>query len=55
MTRKDVINQVLNDFLGDEVDESYEDCFLGLTLDEDEREILANAIDEALEKYESKT
>ena len=51
-TKKEVIKGVLEDFLGieSEIDTNYEDVFIGLVLDEDEIEILATAISEALEK-----
>jgi len=48
--RRTVIKQVLNDFLGDEVNDVNEDYMLGMVLDEDEIEILTSALDEALEK-----
>lgn len=58
---KSIVKGVLNSFFSSEVNEegSYEDSFLGVTLDEDEVEIVSNAITEALErkveKDESKT
>jgi len=52
MTQKEIIKGVLNDFLSveqNDVDDSYADSFLGLVLDEDEIELLTNALNEALE------
>jgi hypothetical protein len=52
MTQIEVIKNVLTDFLGLEqnnVDDTYNDSFLGLVLDADEIELLTNALNEALE------
>jgi len=50
-SKYDIIKGVLDDFLGEEFEtnSSYKDMFMGLVLDEDEIEILATAISEALE------
>ena len=49
-TRREVIKDVLVSFLGDEVNDSSEDYMLGMVLDDDEIDILTDALEEALEK-----
>lgn len=55
-SRYEIIKNVIDDFLGENLyqDEAYDDSFMGLVLDDDEREILAKAINEALEQNENK-
>ena len=52
---KKIVKSVLNSFFSLEVneEESYEDSFLGVVLDEDEVEIVSKAITEALEREEN--
>lgn len=47
----DVVKDVLKDFLGTEInnEESYDDTFIGTVCDDDEIELLSNAVTEALE------
>lgn len=54
-TQREVISNVLNDFLGTDTsnDEIYGDNFLGFVLDEEEVDLLTNALTEALNKNES--
>lgn len=49
--RKEIVKNVLDSFFESNIPlGSYDDSFVGLMLDEDDKEILTNAITEALEK-----